>query len=74
MVPIPQGLPMTADAAITTAENGSTDPLLQPFRLGPLTLRNRVVVTAHERAWSEDGMPTDRYRAYHVERARAGSR
>ncbi len=48
------------------------DPLLQPYQLGHLTLRNRVVVTAHETAHSENGLPTDRYRAYHVERARGG--
>ncbi|TNC48592.1 N-methyl-L-proline N-demethylase HpbA [Rubellimicrobium rubrum] len=48
------------------------DPLLQPFRLKHLTLRNRVMITSHEPAYPEDGMPKERYRAYHVERARAG--
>ncbi|MGH1555196.1 NAD(P)-binding protein [Streptomyces sp. L7] len=48
------------------------DPLLQPFRLKHLTLRNRVVSTSHEPAFGEDGMPKDRYRAYHVEKARGG--
>jgi 2,4-dienoyl-CoA reductase-like NADH-dependent reductase (Old Yellow Enzyme family) len=48
------------------------DPLLQPFRLKHLTLRNRVMSTAHEPAYSEDGMPKDRYRLYHVEKARGG--
>ncbi len=50
----------------------STDPLLQPFQLKHLTLRNRIMVTSHEPAYTEDGMPGDRYRAYHVERARGG--
>lgn len=50
----------------------SNDPLLQPFRLKHLTLRNRIMITSHEPAYPEDGMPKDRYRAYHVERARAG--
>ncbi|WP_134725331.1 N-methyl-L-proline N-demethylase HpbA [Paracoccus luteus] len=50
----------------------STDPLLQPYRLKHLTLRNRIMITSHEPAYPEDGMPKDRYRAYHVERARAG--
>ncbi|MFB2552511.1 oxidoreductase [Ensifer soli] len=50
----------------------SNDPLLQPFRLKHLTLRNRIIVTAHEPAYPEDGMPTARYRAYHVERAKGG--
>jgi 2,4-dienoyl-CoA reductase-like NADH-dependent reductase (Old Yellow Enzyme family) len=50
----------------------STDPLLRPFRLKHLTLRNRVMSTAHEPYYSEDGMPKDRYRHYHVEKARGG--
>ncbi len=48
------------------------DPLLQPFRLKHLQLRNRVLSTAHEPAYSEDGMPKDRYRLYHVEKAKGG--
>ncbi len=48
------------------------DPLLQPFRLKHLTLRNRIMTTSHEPAYPEDGMPKDRYRAYHEERAKAG--
>lgn len=50
----------------------STDPLLQPYQLKHLTLKNRIMTTAHEPAYPEDGMPKDRYRAYHVERAKAG--
>ena len=50
----------------------STDPLLQPYRLKHLTLRNRVMSTAHEPAYSEDGMPKARYRLYHAEKARGG--
>jgi N-methyl-L-proline demethylase len=50
----------------------SNDPLLQPFRLKHLDLRNRIIVTAHEPAYPEDGMPKARYRAYHVERAKGG--
>jgi len=50
----------------------SDDPLLQPFRLKHLTLRNRIIVTAHEPAYCEDGMPKGRYLAYTVERARGG--
>ena len=48
------------------------DPLLQPFHLKHLRLKNRVMSTAHEPAYSEDGMPKDRYRAYHVEKAKGG--
>jgi N-methyl-L-proline demethylase len=50
----------------------STDVLLSPYQLKHLTLRNRIIVTAHEPAYPEDGMPKARYRAYHVERARGG--
>ena len=48
------------------------DPLLQPFQLKHIKLRNRVMITSHEPAYAEDGLPTDRYRAYHVERAKGG--
>ncbi|PLX37089.1 MAG: N-methylproline demethylase [Hyphomicrobiales bacterium] len=50
----------------------STDPLLQPFQLKHLTLRNRIMSSAHEPAYAEDGMPADRYRLYHVEKAKGG--
>jgi len=48
------------------------DPLLQPFTIKDLTLRNRVVSTSHEPKYHVNGMPADRYRAYHVEKARGG--
>lgn len=50
----------------------TADPLLTPFRLRHLTLRNRVMSTAHEPAYGEGGLPKDRYRLYHVEKARGG--
>ena len=50
----------------------SNDPLLQPYKLKHLTLRNRIIVTSHEPAYPEDGMPKERYRAYTVERAKGG--
>jgi 2,4-dienoyl-CoA reductase-like NADH-dependent reductase (Old Yellow Enzyme family)/thioredoxin reductase len=50
----------------------SSDPLLQPYRLKHLTLKNRIMSTAHEPNYSEDGMPKDRYRLYHVEKAKGG--
>ena len=34
-----------------------TDPLLQPFTLRHLTLKNRIMSTPHEPAYAEDGMP-----------------
>lgn len=50
----------------------SKDPLLQPYQLKHLSLRNRIMTTSHEPAYPEDGMPKARYRAYHVERAKGG--
>ncbi|UGY11541.1 NADH:flavin oxidoreductase [Phyllobacterium pellucidum] len=50
----------------------SDDPLLQPYQLKHLTLRNRIIVTSHEPAYPEDGMPKERYLAYTVERAKGG--
>ena len=50
----------------------SNDPLLQPYRLKHLTLRNRIMSTAHEPSYSEDGLPKDTYRLYHLEKAKGG--
>ncbi|WP_299723808.1 NADH:flavin oxidoreductase [uncultured Tateyamaria sp.] len=50
----------------------NNDPLLQPYQLKHLTLRNRIMTTSHEPAYPDDGMPKERYRAYHAERAKAG--
>ena len=50
----------------------STDPLLQPYQLKHLTLRNRLMSTAHEPAYSNDGLPKERYRLYHAEKAKGG--
>jgi 2,4-dienoyl-CoA reductase-like NADH-dependent reductase (Old Yellow Enzyme family) len=50
----------------------STDPLLEPYQLKHLTLRNRLISTGHEPAYSVDGFPKQRYRLYHQEKARGG--
>jgi len=50
----------------------SADPLLQPYQLKHLTIRNRLMSTAHEPAYTHDGLPKNRYRAYHVEKAKGG--
>ena len=52
----------------------TNDPLLQPYQLKHLRLRNRVMTTSHEPAYSEGGLPKDGYRLYHVERAKADFR
>ncbi|MGE0007888.1 MAG: NAD(P)-binding protein [Parvibaculaceae bacterium] len=50
----------------------ASDPLLQPYTIKHLTLKNRIMSTAHEPNYHEDGMPKDRYRLYHVEKAKGG--
>lgn len=48
------------------------DPLLQPFQLKHLTLKNRIISTSHEPAYSEEALPKARYRLYHEEKAKGG--
>ncbi len=48
------------------------DPLLQPFQLKNLTLKNRIVSTPHAPAYADDGMPGERYQRYHEEKAKGG--
>lgn len=50
----------------------NNDPLLQAYQLKHLTLRNRLMISAHEPAYTENGMPKTRYRLYHEARARGG--
>lgn len=62
----------SAAARSQTEPVRSFDPLLEPFSLKHLTLRNRVVSTSHEPGYAEDGMPKERYRLYHREKAVGG--
>jgi 2,4-dienoyl-CoA reductase-like NADH-dependent reductase (Old Yellow Enzyme family)/pyruvate/2-oxoglutarate dehydrogenase complex dihydrolipoamide dehydrogenase (E3) component len=56
----------TAPAAIA-----SRDPLLQPLRIRHLTLKNRIMSTAH--AATLDGtLPMEHYQRYHEEKAKGG--
>ncbi|MGE3874793.1 MAG: FAD-dependent oxidoreductase [Parvibaculaceae bacterium] len=50
----------------------NADPLLQPFRLGTVTLKNRIVSTPHAPAYVEEGKPKLRYQLYHEEKAKGG--
>ena len=50
----------------------TNDPLLQPFRLKHLVIKNRVVSTPHAPAYAEDGKPKLRYQLYHEEKAKGG--
>ena len=48
------------------------NPLLQPFKLKNLTLKNRIVSTPHAPAYAEEGKPKLRYQLYHEEKAKGG--
>jgi 2,4-dienoyl-CoA reductase (NADPH2) len=47
--------------------------LFSPLRLGPLTLRNRVVFSAHLTNYAENGQPSERHAAYYAARAAGGA-
>jgi 2,4-dienoyl-CoA reductase-like NADH-dependent reductase (Old Yellow Enzyme family) len=47
--------------------------LFSPLRLRHLTLRNRIVSTAHGTFMSVDGLPTERIAAYQAARAAGGA-
>ncbi len=44
-----------------------------PIQLGPVTVRNRIVFSAHLTNYAEDGMPTEQHAAYYAERAQGGT-
>lgn len=47
--------------------------LFTPLRLGPLTVRNRVVFSAHLTNYAQDGLPTEQHAAYYAARAAGGA-
>jgi mycofactocin system FadH/OYE family oxidoreductase 2 len=46
--------------------------LFSPLRIGPVTVGNRVVFSAHLTNFAEDGKPSEQHAAYYAERAEAG--
>ncbi len=49
------------------------DALFQPLNINKLTIRNRIVSTAHAEVYATDGgMTTDRYVKYYEEKAKGG--
>ena len=56
---------------MTTA---SSDPLLQPFTLKHLVLKNRVMSTSHASRLMHDEFPQEVYQRYHEEKAKGASR
>ncbi len=47
--------------------------LMTPLRLGPVTVRNRIVFSAHLTNYAEDGRPTEQHTAYYAARAAGGA-
>ncbi len=47
--------------------------LFSPIKLGPVTVRNRIVSTPHGTGFSERGQATERLAYYHAERAKGGA-
>jgi hypothetical protein len=65
-------LSTSAATLSSTSTAASTDPLLQPFQLKHLSLRNRIFSTSHAPNYVEDKLPQRRYRLYHMEKAKGG--
>lgn len=58
----------------TGADPGTPYPHLHsPVRIGPLTLRNRIVFAAHLTNFAIDGLPTARHVDYYARRAQGGA-
>jgi 2,4-dienoyl-CoA reductase (NADPH2) len=47
--------------------------LWSPLRIGPVTVKNRIVFSAHLTNYAEGGRPTEQHAAYYAERAKGGA-
>lgn len=47
--------------------------MFSPLQIGPVTVRNRIVNTAHLTHFAKDNLPNDRHVHYYAERARGGA-
>ena len=61
-----------AAAHSDASPSASRDPLLQPFKIKRLQLKNRVMSTSHACGLEVDGMPVERYQLYHEAKAKGG--
>lgn len=51
-----------------------TSPLAAPLQVGPLTLKNRIIMTAMHTVYPESGgMPSDRFKEFYWRRAEGGA-
>ncbi len=55
----------------TKTSQDRNDPLLPPFQIKHLRLKNRIISTSHEPAYAEDDKPKPRYQLYHEEKENA---
>ncbi|MEY8120262.1 bifunctional salicylyl-CoA 5-hydroxylase/oxidoreductase [Falsihalocynthiibacter sp. BN13B15] len=53
--------------------NSKRSPMFAPFKLGNMTLENRVVVSPMAQYKAKDGMPTDWHFVHYAERAKGGA-
>ena len=65
--------PLPPAQAETAANTADLAPLFTPFKLGNLTLPNRIVMPAMGLAVCEDGAPNAEHAAYYARRARGGA-
>ena len=81
--PVSTGPASTGPASTGPASTGpaSTGPastggrykhVFTPLRLGPVTIANRIVFTAHLTNYAEDGLPTRQHAEYYAARPAAG--
>ena len=54
------------------SNEGHFPNLSSPIRVGPSTLRNRIVSSANFTALAENNLPSERFAYYHAEKARGG--
>ncbi len=55
-----------------TVISTTVDPLFQPLTIRGLTLKNRIMSTAHASAMDDQNLPRERYQRYHEEKAKGG--
>jgi mycofactocin system FadH/OYE family oxidoreductase 2 len=58
---------------MTPSSHSEFPHLFSALQVGPITLRNRVFVSAHQPGLAEGGLPGERYIAYQRARARGGA-
>ena len=67
-----KSISIEADEALNNRDSSGGVALLSPYRLGPLSLPNRVVMSPMTRARSTNGIPVVMEGTYYAQRASAG--